>query len=282
MTSRALLGAALGILAAGGVLIVLWVLTSPPRVVTTLERVNARVRCQRRARQVLIASAAGLAGGVAALLVTGVAMVGLLGVVLGAAVPGAVRRRRERQQARRALASWPDAVDALAAGVRAGQGIAEATAAVGTSGPEPLRPLFAAFAIEYRATGSMADALTEMRERATDPIADRVVAALSLAREVGGTDLGVLLRSLSMMLREDARTRAEIQARQSWTVAAARMAVAAPWVTLALLCTRTDAVDAYLTPGGTALIAGAAVLSAFAYVAMLRIARLPGDVRIAS
>ena len=38
------------------------------------------------------------------------------------------------------------------------------------------------------------------------------------AREVGGTDLGRLLSTLSGFLRDDARTRAELLARQSWSV----------------------------------------------------------------
>ena len=58
---------------------------------------------------------------------------------------------------------------------------------------------------------------------------DRLVESLRIAREVGGTDLGHLLRTLSGFLREDARTRAELETRQSWTVNAARLAVAAPW-----------------------------------------------------
>jgi tight adherence protein B len=115
--------------------------------------------------------------------------------------------------------------------------------------------------------------------RAADPVADRVVAALRLAREFGGAQLGTLLRNLSGMLREDGRIRAEIAGRQSWTVAAARMAVVAPWVTLALLCTRPETVAAYATAAGGVLLAVAAVLSAIAYWVMVRIGRLPTDER---
>ena len=64
------------------------------------------------------------------------------------------------------------------------------------------------------------------------PVGDRVVEALRVAREVGGGDLGPLLRALSGYSRDDLRTRAELESRQSWTVNAARLAVAAPWVVL--------------------------------------------------
>ena len=97
---------------------------------------------------------------------------------------------------------------------------------------------------------------------------------------MGGTDLGTVLRTLSTLLREDARTRGDIEARQSWTVSAARMAVAAPWITLAMLCTRPEAVAAYNSWSGALVIALAGVLSFAAYRVMLAIGRLPIEPRM--
>jgi tight adherence protein B len=104
--------------------------------------------------------------------------------------------------------------------------------------------------------------------------------ALRITREVGGSDLGRLLRSLSAFLREDARTRSELQARQSWTVYGARLAVAAPWLVLALLATRPEAVVAYGRPEGAVLLAGGGLSTLLAYRLMLRIARLPTERRV--
>jgi tight adherence protein B len=59
------------------------------------------------------------------------------------------------------------------------------------------------------------------------------------------------------------------------------MAVAAPWLTLGLLCTRPEAVDAYATPSGAVVLVLAAVLSTAAYRTMLRIGRLPVEPRVA-
>ena len=86
---------------------------------------------------------------------------------------------------------------------------------------------------DYRATGRFHDCLDRLKDRLSDPVADRIIESLRIAREVGGSDLGRLLRTLSAFLREDARTRAELETRQSWTVNAARLAVAAPWIVLA-------------------------------------------------
>ena len=119
-----------------------------------------------------------------------------------------------------------------------------------------LRPPFARFAEEYRSTGRFGDCLDRLKDDLADPVGDRIVETLRVAREVGGSDLGRLLRTLSTFLREDARTRAELETRQGWMVYAARLAVAAPWVVLALLATQSEAVAAYDSPAGVVLLAG--------------------------
>jgi tight adherence protein B len=97
---------------------------------------------------------------------------------------------------------------------------------------------------------------------------------------VGGSDLGRLLGTLGEFLRESARTRSELEARQSWTVNAARLAVAAPWIVMVLLATRPEAVAAYNTATGAAVLLGGLVVSTICYSVMLRIGALPEDQRV--
>ncbi len=171
-------------------------------------------------------------------------------------------------------------IDDLASGVRAGLSLPEALMALAERGPEEVRAEFARFADDYRATGRFTDALEALKARLADPVADRIVEALRLTREVGGTDLGCLLRTLSQMLREDLRTRGELEARQSWTVNGARMAVAAPWVVLLMLATRGEAAVAYSSPLGAVVLAVGAGCSVVAYQLMVRIGRLPEETRV--
>lgn len=223
----------------------------------------------------------GLVSGVLSAALTGLPMAALIASLVAGATPVAVIRRRARQSLIHVRANWPEAVDTMVAGIRAGLSLPDAMGAVAISGPPPLRPLFAAAAAEHRATGSFDAALAVMQRHADDAVADRVVVALRMASELGGTTIGEVLRTLSTMLREDARLRAEIRGRQSWTVSAARMAVAAPWLTLLLLSTRPETVSAFATPGGAAVLALAAVLTVTAYVLMTRLARLPELPRLA-
>jgi tight adherence protein B len=199
---------------------------------------------------------------------------------MAAYAPLALVRRRARRRRARLRDLWPDAVDNITSGVRAGMALPEALSQLGTRGPEELREPFEAFADDYRLTGRFHDSLDRLKDRLSDPVGDRLVESLRIAREVGGTDLGHLLRTLSGFLREDARTRAELETRQSWTVNAARLAVAAPWAVLAMLSTNPESVAAYSTPLGVLVLGIGAAVTAVAYWAMIRIGRLPEDERV--
>jgi tight adherence protein B len=195
-------------------------------------------------------------------------------------LPVGLVRRRQRQRTTELRAVWPDVVDNLASAVRAGMALPEAVAQLAIRGPDQLRPVFHGFAADYRATGRFGDCLDRLKATLGDPVADRIVESLRIAREVGGSDLGRLLRTLSMFLREDARTRAELQTRQGWTVAAARLALAAPWLVLGILALRPQTVSAYDTSAGVAILVVGGVVSLAAYRLMLHIGRLPDDPRV--
>jgi tight adherence protein B len=218
--------------------------------------------------------------GLLALAISGVAIVGLLAAMVAGYLPIAILRRRARTRSTALRSAWPDAVDMLGSAVRAGMSLPEAVTDMGTRGPEALRPAFTAFAADYRASGSFALALESLKDTLRDPVADRVIVSLGIARDVGGSDLGRVLATLSDFLRQDARARGEIEARQSWTVNAARVAVAAPWITLLLLCTRPETVAAYSTATGAAILVGSALLSVVAYRVMTAIGRLPDEPRV--
>lgn len=211
---------------------------------------------------------------------TGVPAIALCFAVMAGWVPVAVVRVRARSRRSHLRDLWPDAVDNVTSAVRAGLALPEALAQLSVRGPEELRPAFAEFASDYRTTGRFNDCLDRLKERLADPVGDRLVESLRIAREVGGSDLGSLLRTLSTFLREDARTRSELETRQSWTVNAARLAVAAPWIVLALLSTRPESVQAYNTSTGVLVLAVGAVATVVAYRIMVRIGRLPEEERV--
>jgi tight adherence protein B len=187
-------------------------------------------------------------------------------------------RRRKRRTELRDL--WPEAVDNLASAVRAGLSLPEALAQLGVRGPHELRRPFQRFGEDYRASGKFSECLDRLKASLADPTGDRIVESLRLARDVGGTDLGRLLRTLSAFLREDARTRAELETRQGWAVNGARLAVAAPWLLLGDLSLNPHAVHAYNSAAGVFVLAIGGGISIVAYRMMIRIGRLPVEERV--
>ncbi len=229
---------------------------------------------------IVVCAACAFVAGAVVLVASRTVPVALVFSVLGGYLPVAVLRARSVRRQREFAEVWPEAVDNLASAVRAGMALPEALAALSERGPEPLRPAFAGFALDYQVSGRFGDSLDRLKDRLADPVGDRVVESLRVAREVGGGDLGRLLRSLSGFLRDDARTRAELQARQSWTVNGARLAVAAPWLVLLMMCFQPEVIQRYSTGAGVLVLVGGAVLCAVAYRAMVRIGRLPTERRI--
>jgi tight adherence protein B len=282
-------GAFLGLLLGVGVFLVVRAFTSEPAPRTRRTALRTRVEellAQAGVEGVSPGQLLGVSvvlGLVTFVLVAGVSRVALIGLVFGgfaAAAPINVVRGRRRKRSLELREVWPEVVDNLASAIRAGLSLPEAVSQLGTRGPELLRTPFARFAADYRATGRFGDCLDRLKASLADPVGDRVVESLRMAREVGGTDLGRLLRTLSAFLREDARTRAELETRQGWTVSAARLALAAPWLLLLLLSTRPGAVEAYRTATGAMVLLGGGAVSFLAYRVMLRIARLPEEQRV--
>ena len=283
------MGLAVGLLGGAGLLLV-WLAVSSPRA-------GAPTSTRGRMRELL--DRAGLTGTSPAglLVVCGVsAVVAFLALqlisrtvtvaaafgVLAAYLPIALVSGRARRRGRELAEVWPEAVDNLASAVRAGLSLPEALSALGQRGPEPLRPDFQAFATDYQVTGRFGECLDRLKDRLADPVGDRVVEGLRVAREVGGGELGALLRNLSGYLRDDARTRSELESRQTWTVAGARLAVAAPWLVLLMLSFQRDVITRYASPGGAMVLLVGGAVSLVAYRLMVRIGRLPVERRVLS
>ena len=213
------------------------------------------------------------------LLVTAVPAFALLAALAASTVPISVlrSRRTKRAAARRML--WPDVCDLLVASVRSGMSLPDAVAGLADAGPEPLRADFAAFRADFTASGSFDACASRLKDRLADATADRIIETLRMARQVGGTELPAVLRSLSRAVRAEAAVRGEVLARQSWIRGAAVIGVIAPWVILALMLTRPEGLAAYSQPAGIVLVIVTAVISAGAYRIMLRIGSLPPERR---
>ena len=231
---------------------------------------------------VTLCGCSALGAGLVMVAISGTAPVAAAFALMAAYLPIAALRGRAQRRQRDLAELWPEAVDNLASAVRAGLSLPEALTQLGERGPEPLREPFQRFGRDYQMSGRFADSLDLLKRRLADPVGDRVVEALRIARDVGGGDLGRMLRALSGFLRDDARTRAELESRQSWTVNGARLAVAAPWLVLAMLSFQRDVISRYASAGGVVVLGVGAVVCLVAYRLMTWLGRLPIEQRVLS
>jgi len=217
---------------------------------------------------------AALAASIAWIVAALPAVVGVAAVA-GAAAPVMWLRGRARRLGRSRRALWPDVCELLVAAVRAGMPLPDAVGSLASSGPEQLRPVFARYRADLAASGHFDSAVLRAKAALGDPVGDRIIETLRMARQVGGTELTSVLRALAASVRADAALRGEVEARQSWVRGAAAVGVAAPWLVLALLATRPEGARAYASPEGSALVIAGAAVSAVAYQLMMRLGRLP-------
>jgi tight adherence protein B len=221
-----------------------------------------------------------LVSGAALLAVIGSTGVALIAMLAAGAAPAGYHRARGRARRAERRRAWPDAIELLAGAVRAGDTLPAALAVVGERGPVVLRTDFRALVSDHRVTGDLVGALERMGARVADPIADRVVQTLVLAHRVGGRELGRVLRTLSAFVRDDVAARREIEARQSWTVVAARVAASAPWFVLLLVASRPQGARAFDSATGIAVLLGGGIVTVVGYRLMVRIGRLPEEPRV--
>ncbi|GAA2462747.1 hypothetical protein GCM10009857_30200 [Agromyces soli] len=281
------MSAVLGLVFAAGVLLILapWIWPRP----AASSRTGTPIALLVRIRDELVLAGLGrvplvvaLAASACTALLCGAVVLGVFGVpalAVAAAglglllLPMTVRRRANVKRAEYRTV-WPDVADHLLASVRAGRPLPESLAELARRGPSSLRGAFDSFAAGYARTGDFAGELEVLKHRLADPTADRLLEAVRMAREVGGTELPQVLRTLSSALREEGAVRAEVHARQSWLRNAARLGAAAPWLLLAVLATRPEAIRAYDSPAGALVIACGVVVTVLAYRLMLAIGRL--------
>lgn len=275
----------LGALLAGGLLLVvspwLWpgglpraVADEPPGALLRLLESAGFASVRPRVVVVLGAALAVVAAAIT-WLVTSVPILSLMAALAAGAAPIAWLRARRLQLLRLRRGLWPDVCDLLIASVRAGMSLPDAVASLADSAPPPLRSAFAAFGRDIAASGHFDSSAIRLKTALSDPVADRIVETLRMARQVGGTELTVVLRALASSVRADAALRGEVEAKQSWIRSAAVLGVVAPWVILVLLALRPEGARAYASTEGVGLILAGAAVSVVAFRVMIRIGQLP-------
>jgi Flp pilus assembly protein TadB len=228
-----------------------------------------------------ICLAGALIGSLLASLLLGGPVPGAVGLVVGGAVYPLVLRGRHQRRRRAVLQALPEAIDRLRDSLASTIPMDVALARLGTTaGPEPLRPGFRQLGNELALGVPFAEAVQHWADGLADRTADWVCSALILHHQVGPQRFGLCLDQLAGSLRTRLALFERVDAARARIVLQARILLVLPVVVLlGLRLSQPIAAQAFETPSGQLVLAGAVVALAAGYTLMLHLARLPADER---
>lgn len=205
---------------------------------------------------------------------------GIAGGLLVALAQLEVLRAVANRRAETVNASLPQVVESLHSAVSAGIPILDAFADLASAGPRATRPVFTK-AKEMAESGSSLTAILDwLKDDFGHYQADQLCELLRHSQSSGGMSLARNLGELADQIRTDAATLGEVQAKQGWVVGIAKLALATPWLVVAMLGTRPENAILYNSPTGLALLLGGLIACILAFAAIQRMAKLPEPRRV--
>lgn len=187
------------------------------------------------------------------------AAVSFLGLVLEVLTAKAKSRRRTLAKV------WPEVIDSLVSAASSGLSATESLIELAEVGPAVLRPHFHAFAQNLTDGASPAKALSLLKQNLGDVHADRLIELIAIANSAGGAGYHEALRTQATLTRHDLALWGEIESKQGWVAGTAKIAVAAPWLIVLMLSSRTENAAAYASETGTLVLSVGLLVSIFAY-----------------
>lgn len=182
---------------------------------------------------------------------------------------------------RRELASlWPEVVDSLQSAAASGIGFAEAFAELAHRGPLALRVHFAGFVHRLDSGWPIELALDWLKHELGEIHADRLLELLQVVSEAGGEGYQESLRNQGQQLRDDLTLWGQLESKQGWVAGTAKLAVAAPWIVVAMLSVRPENATIYNSQEGITVLSVGFVVSIVAYRFIHLLGALPSPPRV--
>lgn len=201
--------------------------------------------------------------------------------LFAASFPVAAYRQRRRANRAAAQEAWPrliEEVRILTGSV--GRSIPQALFEVGRTGPEELRPAFAAAHREWLISTDFERTLDVLKDRLADPTADATCETLLIAHELGGTDVDRRLEALAEDRRQDTQYRKDARSKQAGVRFARRFVLLVPLGMALAGLSVGNGRAAYQTPVGQVAVVVALGLVAVCWVWAGHIMRLPDEERV--
>lgn len=157
-----------------------------------------------------------------------------IGVLFGLGIPHLVVGSKIKKRQKMFLKLFPDAIDLMVRGLRAGLPVAESFITVSKELPAPMGDIFGMIAQQTQLGMPMEKALTDSATKLALTEFNFFVTTIILQRETGG-NLGEILNNLSEMLRQRHMMRLKIGALSSEARASAYIIGALPFLVFGIL-----------------------------------------------
>jgi tight adherence protein B len=183
-----------------------------------------------------------------------------LGFAAGGGLPFWMLKFLKKRREAKFLQAFPDAVDTIVRGIKAGLPLLDSLKVIATDAPEPLKSEFIAI-VETQTVGiPIGEACTKLYERIPVPEANFFGIVIAIQQKSGG-NLSEALGNLSKVLRERKKMKAKIQAMSMEAKASASIIAALPPSVAGLVyITSPQYIELLWThPTGRMLLAGCAV-----------------------
>ena len=158
----------------------------------------------------------------------------LIGVVVGAGLPHFMVSRTIKRRVEKFTAKFPDAIELLVRGLRAGLPISETLGVVSAEIPGPVGEEFRMITDKMKIGRTMDGALQDTADRLGTPEFQFFVITLAIQRETGG-NLAETLSNLADVLRKRAQMKLKIKAMSSESKASAYIVGALPFIVFGLI-----------------------------------------------
>ena len=181
---------------------------------------------------------------------------------------------------RRMAKLWPEIIDSVYSAVVSGLSLSDAFDDLAIEGPKPVKHYFRDLTNSLDSGITMESAIDSFKSNIGEVHADKFCEILRLANESGAETLAYSLAQQSQNLRNDLALAGQLEAKQSWVVGTAKIAVAAPWIVVGLLSVRSENAQVYNSSAGLQVLFVGFLVCVVAYRLVNSLGVIPAQPRI--
>ena len=174
---------------------------------------------------------------------------------------------QSRSKSRRKAISkaWPEVLDALVSGAASGVHASQTCAELAETGPAVFRGHFAAYTQNLEFGATFRQAINLLKVDLGEVHSDRLMELLLITESVGGAGFYESVKAQASIARQDLALWGELEAKQGWVTGTAKIAIASPWIIVALLSMQAGNLAVYASSSGTFILIVGLAVSLFAY-----------------